>query len=69
MFVIVQVKGVDVLDPTLIGVSPSTGIKVIGSFDRAELATKWVDEYLAPLSSEEEKFIVLPIEWYGETTY
>lgn len=69
MFVIVHVKGVDVIDPTLVGISPSKDIKVIGSFDTEEQASYWIREKLTPVHGSEENFVILPIEWYNETTY
>lgn len=68
MFVIVQLNGEEVLNPTLIGVNPSN-IKVIGSFDSVEIANQWLQEMLLPIHGNEENFVILPIEWYSQTTY
>ena len=67
MFVVVHVKGSDVPNPTMVGISPSKELKVLGPFDTEEHASHWIRESLEPIYGSEEIFAILPLEWYAES--
>jgi len=63
MFVVVEVNGIDVLDPTLVGVLPGRDLRVFGTFDTHQMANDWINS----LPEKEEKFVILALEWHRET--
>ena len=63
MFVVVEVSGTDVANPTLVGVVPGKDLRVFGTFDTPQMADEWIES----LSDEKEKFVILALEWHRET--
>ena len=63
MFVVVEVNGTDVFAPTLVGVLPGRDLRVYGTFDTQQMANDWIKS----LPEEEEKFVILALEWHRET--
>ncbi len=64
MFVCIEINGREVMDPTLVGITPGRDLKVFGPFDNPEQASAWIDG----TGEDKEKFVILALEWYRRTT-
>ena len=63
MFVVIEINGTEVYDPTLVGIVPGRDLRVFGPFDTPAMASA----YIADLNENEEKFVILALEWHRET--
>jgi hypothetical protein len=63
MFVCIEINGKEVMDPTLVGITPGRDLKVFGPFDTSKQASVWIDE----TGENREKFVILALEWYRRT--
>jgi hypothetical protein len=63
MFVCIEINGREVMDPTLVGITPGRDLRVFGPFDTSQQAAGWIKES----GEDEEKFVILTLEWYRRT--
>ena len=64
MYVAILIKGNDVPDPSLVGIVPSRDLKIFGPFEDPDVSAMFIETYQETKpTSEEENFVILPIEW------
>ena len=64
MFVCIEINGREVMDPTLVGITPGRDLRVFGPFDDPQQASEWIEAS----GEDQEKFVILALEWYRTTT-
>ena len=60
MFVCVEIDSKEVIDPTLVGISPDRDLKVFGPFDTAHQASIWIQD----TGEDKGRFVILALEWH-----